>query len=66
MTRIFQKSFIDTVYSIPKSSKRQDVNSIFKVLVKDYAPNIDIHSVEKEIKNMVENGLLRTGKRNKS
>ena len=66
MTRIFQKSFIDTVYSIPKSSKRPDVNSIFKVLVKDYAPNIDIHSVEKEIKNMVENGLLRTGKRNKS
>ena len=37
------------MYNIPKSSKILDVNSIFKALVKDVAPNIDIHSLEKEV-----------------
>ena len=45
-TGIFQKTIIDAIYSIPNSSKRLDINSIFKALVKD----IDIHSVEKEVK----------------
>ena len=54
-TGIFQKSIIDAIYSIRKGSKRPDINSIFKALVKDSVTNIDIHSVEKEVRNMVEN-----------
>ena len=61
-TGIFQKNIVDTIYSIPKSSKRPDINSIFKTLVKDNAAIVDIHSVEKEVKNMVENGLLENRK----
>ena len=57
-TGVFQKSIIEAIYRIRKSSKRPDINSIFKDLVKDNATNIDIHSVEKEVKNMVENGRL--------
>ena len=36
----FQKSIIDTVYSIPKSSKKPDVKTIFKALVIDNALNM--------------------------
>ena len=57
-TGIFQKSIIEAIYSIRKSSKRPDINSIFKALMKNNATNIDMHSVEKEVKNTVENGLL--------
>ena len=46
-TGILQKGIIDAIYSIRKSSKRPDINSISKALVKDNATNIDIHSVEK-------------------
>ena len=53
---------IDTIYSIWGSSKRLDINSIFKALVKDNATNIGIHSAAKEVKNMVENGLLENRK----
>ena len=61
-TEIFQKSIIDPIHSIGKSSKRSDINSIFKTLVKDNAAIIDIHSVEQEVKNMVENRLLENRK----
>ena len=57
-TGISQKGIIDAIYSIRKSSKSPDINIIFKALVKDNATNIDIHSVEKEVNDMVENGLL--------
>ena len=57
-TGIFQKSIIEAIYSIRKSSKRPDINSIFKALMKNNATNIDMHSVEKEVKNTAENGLL--------
>ena len=57
-TGIFQKSIIEAIYSIRKSSKRPDINSIFKALMKNNATNIDMHSVEKEVKNTVENRLL--------
>ena len=36
----FQKSIINAVYSIPKSSKKPDVKSIFKALVIDNALNM--------------------------
>ena len=61
-TGIFQKSIIDAIYSIRKGCKRLDINSIFKALVKDNTTNIDIHSVEKEVKNRVENGFLKNRK----
>ena len=61
-TGIFQKSIIEAIYSIQKSSKRPDINSISKALVKDNAINIHIHSVEKEVINMVENGLSENRK----
>ena len=44
-TGIFQKGIIDAIYSIRKSCKRPEINSIFNALVKDNATNIDIHSV---------------------
>ena len=56
-TGISQKSIIDANYSIWKISKRSGISRIFKALVKDNATNIDIHSVEKEVKNMIENNL---------
>ena len=34
-------------------SKRPNINSIFKALVKDNATNIDIHSVEKEVGSQI-------------
>ena len=49
---IFQKSIIDTIYSIQKSSKRLDISSIFKALVKNNTRNIDTHTFEKEVTNM--------------
>ena len=61
-TGISQKCIIDAIYSIRRSSKRPDINSIFKALAKDNGTNIDFHSVEKEVKNMVENGLLENRK----
>lgn len=61
-TGIFQKSSIDTVYSILKSSKRSSVKIIFRAIVKDNSPNLKIHIVEKEVKNTVEKSLLQTGK----
>lgn len=56
-TGIFQKSLIDAIYSIRKS-----IHSISKALEKDNPTNVDIHSVEKEVKNMVEKGLLEKRK----
>ena len=61
-TGIFQKSSIDTIYSILKSNKRSSVKTIFKAIVKDNSPNLKIHIVEKEVKNTVEKSLLQTGK----
>lgn len=61
-TGIFQKSLIDAIYSIRKSSTRPDIHSISKALEKDNPTNVDIHSVEKEVKNMVEKGLLEKRK----
>ena len=61
-TEIFQKIIIEAIYSIQKSSKRPDINSISKALVKDNATNMHIHSVEKEVINMVENGLSENRK----
>ena len=55
-TGIFQKSTIVAIYSIREGSKRPDISSIFKALAKDNATNIDIHNVEKEVKNIVKNG----------
>ena len=56
-TGISQKSIIDANYSIWKISKRSGISRTFKALVKDNATNIDIHSVEKGVKNMIENNL---------
>lgn len=61
-TGIFQKSLIDAIYSIRKSSTRPDTHSISKALEMDNPTNVDIHSVEKEVKNMVEKGLLEKRK----
>ena len=55
-TGIFQESTIVAIYSIREGSKIPDISSIFKALVKDNATNIDIHNVEKEVKNIVKNG----------
>ena len=56
-TGISQKSIIDANYSIWKISKRSGISRTFKALVKDNATNIDIHSVAKGVKNMIENNL---------
>ena len=64
-TGIFQKSSIDTIYSILKSNKRSSVKTIFKAIVKDNSPNLKIHIEEKEVKNTVEKSLLQTGKPDK-
>ena len=52
-TGIFEDSFRDLFYSFRESSKRPDINSIFKAVVKDNVPNIDIHSVGKEVRSQV-------------
>ena len=52
-TGIFEDSFLDLFYSFRESSKRPDINSIFKAVVKDNVPNIDIHSVGKEVRSQV-------------
>ena len=57
-TKTFEKIIIDTISSIWKNSERTDIYSIFKALVKNNATNLDIHSLEKEVKNMEENGIL--------
>ena len=57
-TKTFAKIIIDTISSIWKNSERTDIYSIFKALVKNNATNLDIHSLEKEVKNMEENGIL--------
>ena len=57
-TGIFQKSSIDTIYSILKSSKRSSVKIIFRAIVKDNSPNLKMHIVEKEVKNTVENTVF--------
>ena len=59
---IFQKSSIDTIYSILKSNKRSSVKTIFKAIVKDNSPNLKIHIVLQEVKNTIEKSLLQTGK----
>ena len=61
-TGIFQKSIIDAIYSIRKNSKRPDINSIFKALVKDNAKNIA--SVIKQ-KGETQNGCFKKAKRAK-
>ena len=52
-TGIFQDSILDLFYSFRKISKRPNINSIFKALVKDNATNMDIHSVEKEVGSQI-------------
>ena len=61
-TGILQKSIIDTIYRIRKNIKRPDISSIFKALVEDNPTNIDIHSVEKDARNMIKTDFWKTGK----
>ena len=48
-TGIFQKK--NSIYSIRKNSKRPDINKIFNALVNVNPTNINVFSVEKEVKN---------------
>ena len=52
-TGIFQDNILDLFCSFCESSKRPDINAIFKAVVKDNATNIDIHSVEKEVRSHI-------------
>ena len=52
-TGIFQDSIFDLFYSFREISKRPYISSIIKALVKDNATNIDIHSVEKEVRSQI-------------
>ena len=68
-TGIFQKSIIDAIYSIRRISQRSHTIDIHQEINTDnidkqinISANIEIHSVEKEVKNMVENGLLEKRK----